>query len=82
MDSPSNFQLILQRLQALRGGQFGQPPQGPPPAPPMPAPQGPGRDINLPNQSGQIDPRLPMAHLPPAVRAALLQQMMSGKGQP
>ena len=79
MDNPSNFQVILQRLQALRGGQLGQQPQGPPSAPPMPAPQGPGRDINLPNESGQIDPRLPMAHLPPAVRAALLQQM-SGKG--
>ena len=79
MDNPSNFQLILQRLQALRQGQQGPPAQVAPAMPPM-APQGQGRDINLPNQSGQIDPRLPMAHLPPAVRAVLLQQMMSGKG--
>ena len=38
-------------------------------------------DIQLPPESGQVDPRLPMAHLPLEVQRRLMLEMMAKGGQ-
>ena len=58
---------------------MGGPSQGGPPAPPgsaMPTAHAMPGDIELPPESGQIDPRLPAAHLPPHLRQRLLREAL------
>lgn len=71
---PSSYQFLLDALMKLKGGT----------QPTMQATPSRG-DINLPPESGQFDPMLPAAHLPPEVRqrmvADALQQRMSQQGR-
>lgn len=85
---PNALDTMLQRLRMLQAMGKGQPQSWSPPptqpvmagAPPVMPGQGPSRggDINLPPESGIVDPRLPMSHLPPEVLRRLLMAQMKG----
>ena len=76
----NTIQLILERLRQLQGKSGPPvsaqgPPQGPPPST-MPQAQASSKDIFLPPESGQFDPRLPIAHLPEAQRNQMRDEMI------
>ena len=75
MPEGNRYRQLLRNLAQLRT--MGQPPSPEVAAPPPAPPSGGGQDIFLPPE-GALDPRLPVAHLPPQQQQQAVQDMGGG----